>query len=387
MIKLFAHTTFFIFSLSFITCYNGPRNLKKIKYSVTTDTLKLNKKDVLSFFDVSKDDATTNLFIYQPKHNEIVIIDLSGKIEVGRIKINWIKKDSIQTGTFGGFYFYNKDSIFLLYEYRICIMDTSSNIYFEQIINEPESEEWPSIIYSNLRQVFPIYFDSKRKDLLIRQHCGNCEVRNSNYYNQNIAAFFDFNSRTFRSINLTFPDDYKKNYYGDADLPFRETKNDSLILSFSTDPYIIILDRSTNKISKVLSRSISQKMEVRPLDKKYMQDINKRVEHLAVSPLYMKIIYDKYKDVYYRFFLKEQKLKNSDGTYNKFGDKELVIMVLDNKFGLVSEINLGKGYLWHYSFVGKEGLYILKDRRVGTTNISDYDAQSIQFDIINITDK
>lgn len=347
----------------------------QIKYSITTDTLKLTEKDALSFFDVSKDDATTNLFMYQPKHNEIAVVNLSEKKETARIKLNWPKKDSVQTGTLKSFFFHNKDSVFLLYEYRICIIDTSSNIKFEKIINNPESDEWPPVIYTNLRQVFPIYFDSKNKELLVRQNCGDCDVRDSNYYKESVAAFFDFNSGAFNAISISFPDSYKTYFYGDADLPFREVKNDSLIISFSTDPYILILNRSTNQISRIVSKSSFQKSGMEPLDKKYIQDINKRVEHLAVSPLYMKMIYDKYRNVYYRFFLREQKLKNNDGTYNQFGDKELVIMVLDNRFNLMTEINLGKGYLWHYSFVGKDGLYILKDKRVGTTNISDYDMQ------------
>ena len=359
-----------------------------IRYEVTSDTLSLDKRDVLSLFSVwDNDSGEQNYFLlYRPKYNEISIVDLTKKFEITSFKVPKYEEPDSVIGKLVSFYYYNRDSIFLLHEYQLSIIDTSQHIKFKKIINNPYSDDWPPIIYGNFGRVFPICFDAEKKQLLIRQHCGECG-NDTSFFRTNVAAVYDFKRDTFMDLNVPFPEKYKTNYYGDAMHVFREIKGDSLIFTFNADPYVTIFNKNNAQITKVYLKSKFQKKEIKPLDKKYMPDINKRVEHLAVSPLYMKLIYDKYKKLFYRFFLREQKLKNANDIYNTFGDKELVIMVLDSNLKLIFEFNLGKGYLWHYSFVDKNGLHVLKDKRDGTTNLSEYEKQKIQFDVINISPK
>lgn len=368
----------------FISCNSKAQRLSKVSYTITSDTVLLLKKDALGLFDYSKTHPVNNLYLYQRKYNELVRIDLTKGVEDKRIKLEWQKKDSFEIGALESFYFHNNDSIILLYEYRICIIDSLSNLKFQKIINDPGSEEWPPIIYTNLRQVFPIHFDDIKKKILLRQHCGSCEERDSFYYSTKIAAFYNFQTDSFEAVNISFPESYKVNFYGDADLPFREVVNGSLIFVFATDPNIYTYELASGKIDKIWAKSSYQSSHVVPLAKKYSQDINKRLEHLIESPLYLKILFDRHRNLFYRFFLREQKIKDEKGGFNKFGDKELVVMVMDRSFTTLLEINLGSNYLWHYSFVTPAGLYILKDKQFGSTNLFNNEAQNIQFDIIRI---
>jgi len=140
----------------------------------------------------------------------------------------------------------------------------------------------------------------------------------------------------------------------------------------------------TGRQSRIQSKSKYQKSEIQVLDEEHRDDINKRIEHLAVSPLYQKIIFDPFRNVYYRFYLNGQPLQNDDGTFNVYGNKELIVMVLDRSFSTISELNLGEGYLWFYSFVTPRGLYILKDERATNSMKSVLNGQKFLFDIINI---
>lgn len=374
----------FLLIAIFYSCNTTSDISGNVAYSKFTDTLFVKGKDVLSFFDLSKKDSDQYLFLYRPKNSRIAVVDLNQNKETGSFKIP--KENTADSGIGGlrSFFYENKDSVFLLYQYQLSIIDTLLNYKFiKNNINGSGSEDWPPVVYSNFGRVFPVYYDSKRKELLIRQHCGTCG-NDTSFFRTNIVAAYNFKKDTFVDLGVPFPDKYKKNYFGDALYPFREVKGDSLIFTFNADPYITILNRATNTITKVLSRSKFQKEEIEPLDIQFIGDINKRSDHLIESPLYMKIIYDPFRNLYYRFYLDGKPLKNEDGTYNTFGDKDLIIMVLDSRFNTISEINLGKGYLWNYSFVGKRGLYILQDTKASYTFESDWNEQKLIFDIIRV---
>jgi hypothetical protein len=378
--------TFFFLLYAFlllVSCGTGTKQLGIVKYRKTTDTIKLKHREGLSLFDVSINNNNNYLFLYRIKENEIVVVDLLKKEEVSSFKVPMATDTANEIGDLKSFYYYTKDSIILLHEYRISIADTAGKLKYTYTINNPDSEEWPPVVYGNLRQTFPMFFCSQKNELLIRQHCGNCERSDSNYYKTSIVASFSLKDSTFTDLRVSFPNEYLANYYGDADLPFREIKNDTLIISFATDPYILILDRKTGSVSKFFSKSKFQKKSIKPLDVKYWGDIDKRVEHLSLNPLYMKIMYDKYRNIFYRLFLKEQLLKNKESGYNKFGNKELIVMVLDSNFKTIDEVNLGSGYMWFYSFISSRGLYLLRSEKVSNKIGDNINGQKLQFDIFD----
>src|SRR5436189_6251679 len=102
---------------------------------------------------------------------------------------------------------------------------------------------------------------------------------------------------------------------------------------------------------------IVKKTEIKPFDTLNQEDLNLVANHLITSPLYLKIMYDKYKKLYYRFYLDAVELER-DGKYSTYGDKDLYLIVYDSDFKILKEIKLDKDHFWQYSFVTRNGLYI-----------------------------
>ncbi|MBS1655907.1 MAG: DUF4221 family protein [Bacteroidetes bacterium] len=352
--------------LCFFTSCTNISFHSSLSYKIAADTISFNDKQGLLYFDNVNNPKTNLLILYRPKSDQLALIDLNKKREIKRIDLK-TDTSKINPGKLESFCFHNTDSIFLLYEYKIIIIDSAANVKFSKVINHPEMDDWPLEVYGNFGRVFPIYYDNLRKELLIRKNCGSCGLSPS-FYDMNVSVVYSFAKDTFYNIPVNYPNQYKRSYLGDAFNVYRELVNDSIIFAFNADPYITIYNRNDSFVSRVYSKSKYQDKEFPALEEKYRTDINRRADHLITCPLYMKILYDPYKQFYYRFFLTPKPIKNKDGSYNNFNDKELVIMVLNRNFKTVEEINLGKDYLWFFSFVTPKGLYVLKDTQLDENN-------------------
>jgi hypothetical protein len=81
------------------------------------------------------------------------------------------------------------------------------------------------------------------------------------------------------------------------------------------------------------------------------------IRHVINQDLYSALLYDKYREVYYRFLRKAV----PDATiHSKIKDKPIAVIVMDKNFGYLGETVVGNGYEWNWdnSFVTKEGLNI-----------------------------
>jgi hypothetical protein len=342
--------------------------------AIQTDTLSLYKKSNPGIFDVVHEKGEAYFVFYRHQENALAFVNLSTGMEESekRIPLPAVKEE----GPLQSFDYVSRDSVFLIHEFSIDILSADSGNLFSQTINTPESDDWPPVIYGNFLDVFPLHYDLVYQTLYIRQHCGPCGTDTS-FYRTNIMASYDVKNRgTIQDIGIPYPVKYKKAYYGDALSAFREFKGDSILLSFQADDKIYIFDRKSRKLTCVDGKSRFEEKSIVPLDFKYHTNLNVRGDHLTVNPLYLKILYDPYRHLFYRLFLKGMPLKSKDGTYNTFFDKDLILMVFDEKLEKLNEYNLGTSYNWYYSFVAEKGLYLKK------RNVKDEEVQEFIFDII-----
>ena len=89
-----------------------------------------------------------------------------------------------------------------------------------------------------------------------------------------------------------------------------------------------------------------------------MEGINAIIK-LRETPKYWHIMYDKYRNVYYRFAEMPYKLASNESPYDEPKGKEFSVIVLNADFEIIGETKFpGKKYFYKMSFVGREGLYI-----------------------------
>ncbi|WP_455674486.1 DUF4221 family protein [Phocaeicola sp.] len=147
------------------------------------------------------------------------------------------------------------------------------------------------------------------------------------------------------------------------------------IYSFSMDEYLYKVSSDYKRVDKYLAKSsFIPKLEFRKLP----DDFSKTIKKTCETAVYGNILYDQYRQVYYRFVYPETELEENED-YLKIlhtGRKEFAIMILDKDFNILGETKFPPfTYLSKICFVGKDGLYI------STSHFkrSDYDDDYLRF--------
>ena len=77
------------------------------------------------------------------------------------------------------------------------------------------------------------------------------------------------------------------------------------------------------------------------------------------SPSYHNIMYDKYRDVYYRIAELPYEFKQNESIFETPKGREFSIIIFDKNFNIIGETKFpGNKYFYKMSFVGRDGLYI-----------------------------
>ena len=77
------------------------------------------------------------------------------------------------------------------------------------------------------------------------------------------------------------------------------------------------------------------------------------------NPSYHNIMYDKYRDVYYRIVELPYELKPNESPFDEPRGREFSIIIFNKDFNIIGETKFpGNKYFYKMSFVGRDGLYI-----------------------------
>lgn len=330
---------------------------KKLSYTITPYLMDSSIVESISFKQYSiYEDEEEYLFLMNDKKNSLESYHLATKKMIWSMSYSkfydWKKYEVANS-----FYVHNWDSIFIAQEFLLTAMDTSQ-IWKTIGINKSDKGKLPKYYLKNLDNT-PFSYDSKVNKVIAPVYCATCYPYKKEYYQTSLDAYIDLETEKVALLPIKYPVKYQNEFYGIATNPSRTVVEDYSIYSFPVDPNIYCYDRMKDTLLVYGGRSAFQKAAANPLDKKYKNDIEKQFQHLVLSPNYVKILYDKYRALYYRFFLQDIPLKNEEGLYNTWQDKKLVLMVFDNEMKLIEEVDLGiNKYYFHKSFVSQKGLFV-----------------------------
>lgn len=375
------HLTSIIFIIVcslFVSCFKT----NNLTLTTSHDSLTISPNTTYLSFAAYTDKAG-NLFysLYDEYDSTIKIINIKSKVSKS-VKVPFSNRIEVEN-PLKDYIIHNFDSIFLQHHYQISIIDTSGKIKYEYLINAPFSDTFPDTIRNSLGSLFSMYYNEISKELYLRQYSGKYYSWSKGYYSIPVEAVFKLRDSLFKDVAIYYPNKYQQNYYGDLNNVYHTVAGKNDIFSFEADENIYILNKENGKISKNSCKSTFDTSDVQPLSTKYKDDINKRIDHLTVSPCYLKILYDPYRKLYYRFFSAAVPLRNKNGTYNTHADKKLYLMVLDNKFKLLKEYPL-KNNEWYWSFITEKGLYLQRTLK-GIVNQNTENGQQIIFDIFTFS--
>ena len=186
------------------------------------------------------------------------------------------------------------------------------------------------------------------------------DMKREDWPKTHMFASLDLRTGKVKWVPIFYPPIFKEEYenidggYGFSyDYNYKENR---LICGFFGYDSLMVTDdlkhiRWYNAKSKYLK-------SMKPKLGNAMAGINSIIE-FCEAPMYWHIMYDKYRDVYYRFAEMPYKLAPNESPYDEPKGKEFSVIVLNADFEIIGDTKFpGKKYFYKMSFVGKEGLYI-----------------------------
>lgn len=184
------------------------------------------------------------------------------------------------------------------------------------------------------------------------------------------------------SINYPdiFEDDVKTPAGGGYDFTYDYNyKEEKLVCSFTGYDSIMV----TDDLKQVYWRNGKSRYlkSIRP--KVYEADSFDWLREVKENPSYHNIMYDKYRNVYYRIARHPYQLEANESPFDDPNGQEFSIIIFDKDFNIIGETKFpGNKYLYKMSFVGRDGLYISENNLANP----DFDEDKLVFACFKLED-
>lgn len=324
-----------------------------LNWSAITD-----KVPVYRHFDINLKKGSTEILLIDPSVAVLEIFDLSKKKKIFSKSLqHWILSQEV-IENMNGIHFYSYDSIFVSFENEYWIIDTAK-VLVKVPYPQNASYNHHRLKFYNLDH-FPIRYDEISRKVISETYSPQISVKSSSFYKVPVAAEFD-PVKGYQLLPIVHPTVYHDDYYGFAFQVFHTLSGEESLFSFPVDPNVYVLDRSSRTVDVHFVKSRFQEGDPFPFKKKYHEDTERKMDHLVSQPFYLNVMADEEREQYYRFFLKGKKPDETTGKLNNWQDKELILMIMDDHWKILNEMELGSNvYNYSKSFVGEEGVYLYR---------------------------
>lgn len=279
-----------------------------------------------------------------------------------------------------GFHVESLDSIFLFSQQvsEIILIDSANTMKNRIKYETPD-------IFSNAF-VHNAYFIStpilKENELIIKTHLqGNYRnMTDAELESKSITYSINSESGEVKMLNQKYPEDYL-----DEGLKFYEYSmagnSDKLAFSFFGDHrlfYTSKTDKKELKSKEVKSKYLADELPLFPKN----GEREASYEYLFASDHYEHLLYDEYRNIYYRFAVPRQEFESTEELSQlKEAPKSFSIMILDEDLNVLDELLFDDSrYVPNNVFIGKKGLYISTSHPNNPDNRED----KMVFDLIDV---
>ncbi|MDT0677323.1 DUF4221 family protein [Autumnicola musiva] len=189
----------------------------------------------------------------------------------------------------------------------------------------------------------------------------NSRQSDPEFRNRPLIASYNLETTETRTLNIHYPEYFTQNCWSEHQFPPSFTKNskNQLVFSFQTGSPLYIYDVAKDSvIEKRNTAESSHVSEIIPYKDCDFQDVTKYFKYLKSTARYRSIIYDEYRNIYYRLVSLPTE-ENRDGQRNHDILAPLSIMVLDENLNKIMEKRLpNKTYDPNDFFITESGLWI-----------------------------
>ena len=294
------------------------------------------------------------LFSLNTIKNEIQVYDLQQR-QLHK-SLTFAVEGDRGVGNISAFYVHNLDSIFLFPRNGNRVFLTDNEAKAIQRINYQVPDGYGNAIVSST------YFSAKpylQNGKLVTKtlYQGNYStVGNQELSTRHVSYAVDLSTGGVDNLPATYPNDYMADVKKHFQFSFSASKNGN-VYSLWGDHSLYLSKGLNSEWTRVPARSayLREQWEALPLGGTRMD----RTRYFAASAHYGNIIYDPYREVYYRFVYPKVEVENDqDLRQLALYPVKFSIMILDKNLNTLGEKFFEESFVTSNVFVGKEGLYM-----------------------------
>ncbi|MEX2594364.1 MAG: DUF4221 family protein [Anditalea sp.] len=295
------------------------------------------------------------LFSLNQQQNELQMYDINESKLFKKLTFE-IEGDK-GVGQIQGFHVHNLDSIFLFPNFTntIYLTDTSQ-AKIQKITYEVPSMHTPAFVLMHSFASPPVI----RGDQMIvktRPEGNYRKMKNEELSTRHLTYSIHLNNGETVPIKHYHPDGYLSGGAKNFEFSFAASE-DKMVYSFFADHHLYYSNSTESEIKAVSAPSnyLKEDFPNHPLSDVTFENL----KYTFASAHYGGIIYDQYRDVFYRFCFPEAEAKNQEEIMQLRGfPNTFSIMILDGELNVLGETLFDGGqYVPNNCFVAEEGLYI-----------------------------
>jgi hypothetical protein len=300
---------------------------------------KLSKSDTLYIFKEEKNGFNPYKFVSLPK----AYLDTIGKeIESDRFQIAFI----------------DLNNIIIVTRYSLALIDIKNNkllkYYFQSYNDYALVDRFGSMKWNNYNKKLPM--------MLVRV---NDRKERKWAWDTKLLAEFDFKTGEINILPIVYPfvEQYQSKFmnysYVDPLITFNKSK---YVVAFGNNPVIFTYNVKNKSFDSLFIENQNYKPITIISDTNVEHDFNLYQDYVMSTYTndfyYTSIVYDEYKNVYYRFFSKDMPKYDENGLLNPFNKKDVGLTILDENFKIIGDVfwksKEGNSTCW---FPTSNGLY------------------------------
>ncbi|MEB2785527.1 DUF4221 family protein [Algoriphagus persicinus] len=354
------------------------------KFLVETKSLKLDSLATWEFYwvqYVEGEGEEEDLIVLNKVFNSLDIYDLDNQVLKKRIRLG--TDDKFGKFAASGFYFHNSDSIFIYPSYTLdgtLIINSKGDVVRKVKTNIPEeSENVHALNHVSSPSSPSVYYGGKVHASVASMMSSSWDSGLSADYKTNITLDL-ITEEIFFVPHLNYPKEYigkaTTNHHSFLCRAFVEGRY--WVHSYPLLDSVYLYDTNYKYLgSKYAGSSFFEGF----VELEKGTPHNEQFIYIIENSSYARVIYDKYRKLFYRVTLIGRKLDTSidessmDNSRNQFS-----IVVFDENFQKIKEVLFPSKKYYHYAaFVGKNGLYLPKINK-DYINISE---DTVSYDIFS----
>lgn len=348
----------YIFILITTSCNQNkyPYSIEEVpesQFIITLDSITAPDSKMIQFFDNQQDTSSLILAMLNTENQTINIHNNKGN----KVKEYVIKELDSLAPKITGFYFINTDSL-LIYSYisRELKLVSTQNTFSPQTMLKLDNIASPnvSVVDIDVTSITPMLYH-EGKIYITGRTMLDALITEKKQQDISIALMYDINTKRVEFLTY-FDDIWRKRYWHNEQHYVHHTivpDQKKILYSLAMKDSILEYDIKSQKNRRILMKSNylgnEDKMIPKDIPDPTFSGTREDVIQYLEKPHYGEIIFDKYRNVYYRFISKGYKKRIS------------YLNIYDNKYQKIGETKLPKEYFAGAgSFVTKDGLYLRK---------------------------